>query len=67
MKLVYSSETKKVFERKDGILRIDVFTFGSGKKYNGTPAAGHWKTRGYKKDTIFANKLSDLKEKIYSL
>jgi hypothetical protein len=48
MKLLHQTDFKRVWQRRDGILKIEVFTFGSGKRFNGVPATGHWKTRGYK-------------------
>jgi len=65
MRLIKESEFKRIWERPDGILKIEVFTYGkSGKTIYGSNANGHWKTRGYKKGDIFASKLKDLKEKL---
>jgi hypothetical protein len=48
MKLIHQSDFKRTWERADGVLKIEVFTTGTGKRFNGSPAVGHWKTRGYK-------------------
>jgi len=48
MKIIHQSDFRRVLQRKDGIQKIEVFTTGTGRKFDGTPAKGHWKTRGYK-------------------
>lgn len=64
MKLIHESDFKRTWERPDGILKIEVFTAGGGKRFNGTPATGHWKTRGYKdpKTGRMESTLKELKE-----
>jgi hypothetical protein len=64
MKLIYKSDFKRTWERPDGILKIEVFTAGGGKRFNGTPAVGHWKVRGYKdpKTGRMESTLKELKE-----
>jgi hypothetical protein len=66
MKLLHQGDFRRVFERKDGIQKIEVFDAGTGRKFNGTPAIGHWKTRGFKcpRTGKFAPTLRELKEEL---
>lgn len=64
MKLIHQTEMKRVWERMDGILKVEVLSFGSGRRFSGMPATGHWKTRGFRKGEHFAPTLAELKEKL---
>jgi hypothetical protein len=54
--------------RPDGAERIDIFTFGAtGVTIFGTPARGHFKHYGYRKDGKFSRTLRGLKQKLNAL
>ena len=68
MKLLHEIPyTKRLLLRKDGIVKVERWSFGAtGRKYNGQPATGHWKTAGYRSacGKHFAPTLSELTEKM---
>lgn len=51
--------------RPDGIERIDIRSLGvTGRTIYGTPANGHWKLHGYRKDGLFSRSFRGLKAKL---
>jgi hypothetical protein len=51
--------------RKDGIEKVEIFTFGNtGKTIHGTAAKGHFKPFGYRKGSVFSRSFKGLKEKL---
>ena len=51
--------------RPDGAEKVDILTFGAtGVTIFGTPARGHFKHHGYRKDGKFSRTLRGLKQKL---